>query len=139
MSAGSTVIWAGATWHARGINHTARESDGRGAAIMNYCRGELRQQEAITLSIDREQAMRMAPDVQRLIGYSATVGGLGMAESERAPMVMAAMLLGEGGAALLAEEMESFGDRVGENFKKLNAQLDEHKQREAAGTGSSKS
>ena len=137
MSPGSTVIWAGATWHARGTNHTARESGGgRGCVLMHYCRGELRQQENIMLSIEREQAMRMAPDVQRLIGYSSTVGALGLAESQRAPLDMPAMLLGEGGAALLAEVMENYGERVGAHFANLTAQLDEHKRREAAGSSS---
>ena len=79
----------------------------------------------------------MAPDVQRLIGYSSTVGALGLAESERAPLDMPAMLLGEGGAALLAEVMENYGDRVRDHFANLTAQLDEHKRREAAGSSSS--
>ena len=59
------------------------------------------------------------------------------APSDAAVDALRTYLLGEGGAALLAEVMENYGDRVRDHFANLTAQLDEHKRREAAGSSSS--
>ena len=107
MSAGSVVIWLGATWHAGGA-YTAPTGDTRRVAIFNFCRGVFRQQENQMAGITHEQAADMPQAVQRLLGYTMSDTGLGYSGGQDP-----AILLGEGGKALLADNTKRTANRRG--------------------------
>ncbi|KAA8965299.1 phytanoyl-CoA dioxygenase family protein [Mycobacterium sp.] len=67
MPAGSCVLFLGTLWHGGGANTTDRA---RLAITAQYCQPWLRPMEAFTLSISRETARTVSPDIQRMIGYS---------------------------------------------------------------------
>jgi ectoine hydroxylase-related dioxygenase (phytanoyl-CoA dioxygenase family) len=67
MPAGSVVVFVGTLVHRGGANRTA----GPRLGLSNqYCQPWARQQENYTVSVPREQAARMSPRVQALLGYS---------------------------------------------------------------------
>jgi ectoine hydroxylase-related dioxygenase (phytanoyl-CoA dioxygenase family) len=67
MSPGSCVFFLGTLWHGGGAN----ESDApRMAVTAQYCEPWLRTQETFTLSVPRETARRLSPEIRRMIGYS---------------------------------------------------------------------
>jgi hypothetical protein len=67
MPAGSCVFFVGTLWHGGGANTT---EDARLAVTAQYCQPWLRPMEAFTLSIPRDVARTLSPDIQRMIGYS---------------------------------------------------------------------
>jgi hypothetical protein len=67
MPAGSCVFFVGTLWHGGGANTT---EDARLAITAQYCQPWLRPMEAFTLSIPRDVARTLSPDIQRMIGYS---------------------------------------------------------------------
>ncbi|MEC4763379.1 phytanoyl-CoA dioxygenase family protein [Mycobacterium sherrisii] len=67
MPAGSCVFFVGTLWHGGGANTTDRA---RLAVTAQYCQPWLRPMEAFTLSIPRDVARALSPDLQRMIGYS---------------------------------------------------------------------
>ncbi|WP_068182720.1 phytanoyl-CoA dioxygenase family protein [Mycobacterium sp. UM_CSW] len=67
MPAGSCVFFVGTLWHGGGANTTDRS---RLAITAQYCQPWLRPMEAFTLSIPRDIARTLSPDLQRMIGYS---------------------------------------------------------------------
>lgn len=67
MPAGSCVLFVGTLWHGGGANTTDRA---RLAVTAQYCQPWLRPMEAFTLSIPRDVARTLSPDIQRMIGYS---------------------------------------------------------------------
>ncbi|MXY51839.1 MAG: hypothetical protein F4Y86_04820 [Gammaproteobacteria bacterium] len=107
MKAGSVVIWLGATWHAGGA-YTAPSGDTRRVAIFNFCRGVFRQQENQMAGITHEQAADMPQAVQKLLGYSKSDTGLGYSGGQDP-----AILLGEGGKALLADNTKRAASKRG--------------------------
>ncbi len=107
MKAGSAVIWLGATWHAGGA-YTAPSGDTRRVAIFNFCRGVFRQQENQMAGITHEQAADMPKAVQKLLGYTMSDTGLGYSGGQDP-----AILLGEGGKALLADNTERAASKRG--------------------------
>jgi len=107
MKAGSVVIWLGAAWHAGGA-YTAPSGDNRRVAIFNFCRGIFRQQENQMAGITHEQAADMPQAVQRLLGYTMSDTGLGYSGGQDP-----AILLGEGGAALVADNTKRAARRRG--------------------------
>lgn len=107
MKAGSVVIWLGATWHAGGA-YTAPSGDTRRVAIFNFCRGIFRQQENQLAGITHGQAADMPQAVQRLLGYTMSDTGLGYSSGQDP-----AILLGEGGKALLADNTKRTASRRG--------------------------
>ncbi|MDE0694177.1 MAG: phytanoyl-CoA dioxygenase family protein [Gammaproteobacteria bacterium] len=107
MKAGSVVIWLGATWHAGGA-YTAPSGDTRRVAIFNFCRGIFRQQENQMAGITHEQAADMPQAVQKLLGYTMSDTGLGYSGGQDP-----AILLGEGGKALLADNTKRTARRRG--------------------------
>ena len=107
MKAGSVVIWLGATWHAGGA-YTAPSGDTRRVAIFNFCRGIFRQQENQMAGITHGQAADMPQAVQKLLGYTMSDTGLGYSGGQDP-----AILLGEGGKALLADNTKRTARRRG--------------------------
>lgn len=67
MSPGSCVFFLGTLWHGGGANTSDAP---RLAATAQYCEPWLRTQEAFTLSVDRDTARQVSPDIRRMIGYS---------------------------------------------------------------------
>jgi hypothetical protein len=67
MPAGSCVFFVGTLWHGGGANTT---DHARLAVTAQYCQPWLRPMEAFTLSIPRDVARTLSPDIQRMIGYS---------------------------------------------------------------------
>lgn len=67
MPAGSCVFFVGTLWHGGGANTT---DHARLAITAQYCQPWLRPMEAFTLSIPRDMARTLSPDLQRMIGYS---------------------------------------------------------------------
>ncbi|SPM36134.1 phytanoyl-CoA dioxygenase (PhyH) family protein [Mycobacterium rhizamassiliense] len=67
MPAGSCVFFVGTLWHGGGANTTG---EARLAVTAQYCQPWLRPMEAFTLSISRDMARTLSPDLQRMIGYS---------------------------------------------------------------------
>ena len=133
MKAGSTVFWLGATWHCRGPCDPLGEDEAAGGAstrhslVFQYCRGNLRTQENSMVQLPHTTVAAMQPEMQRLCGYSPTVEGLGFAAKG-----FPAALLGDGGKELLAMERAGARDTALANYKRLQAHLDEHREREAA-------
>ncbi len=107
MKAGSVVMWLGATWHAGGA-YTAPSGDTRRVAIFNFCRGIFRQQENQMAGITHEQAADMPKAVQKLLGYTMSDTGLGYSGGQDP-----AILLGEGGKELLADNTKRTARRRG--------------------------
>lgn len=107
MKAGSVVIWLGATWHAGGA-YTAKSGDTRRVAIFNFCRGVFRQQENQMAGITHGQAADMPKAVQKLLGYTMSDTGLGYSGGQDP-----ALLLGDGGKALLADNTRRTARRRG--------------------------
>lgn len=107
MKAGSMVIWLGATWHAGGA-YTAPGGETRRVAIFNFCRGIFRQQENQMAGITHQQAADMPQAVQRLLGYTMSDTGLGYSGGQDP-----ALLLGEGGEALVADNTKRSAGRRG--------------------------
>ena len=108
MKAGSVVIWLGAIWHAGGAYGDANGGTRR-AALFNFCRGIFRQQENQMAGISHEQAAAMPQAVQRLLGYTICDTGLGYA----GPSLDPALLLGEGGQALAADNATRMAGKRG--------------------------
>ncbi|OBA59858.1 phytanoyl-CoA dioxygenase [Mycobacterium sp. 1100029.7] len=67
MPAGSCVFFVGTLWHGGGANTS---DHARLAITAQYCQPWLRPMEAFTLSIPRDIARTLSPDIQRMIGYS---------------------------------------------------------------------
>ncbi|HEY1967810.1 MAG TPA: phytanoyl-CoA dioxygenase family protein [Pseudonocardia sp.] len=67
MPAGSCVFFLGTLWHGGGANTSGAP---RMAVTTQYCEPWLRTQEAFTLSVDRDMARALSPDIRRMIGYS---------------------------------------------------------------------
>jgi ectoine hydroxylase-related dioxygenase (phytanoyl-CoA dioxygenase family) len=67
MPAGSVVVFLGTLVHRGGENRSARPRLG---LSNQYCQPWARQQENYTVSVPREEAARMSPRVQALLGYS---------------------------------------------------------------------
>ena len=105
MQAGSVVVWLGATWHAGGA-YTAPSGGTRRVTIFNFCRGIFRQQENQMAGITHQQAAEMPHAVQRLLGYTMSDTGLGYSSGQDP-----AILLGEGGKALLADNTKRTAGR----------------------------
>lgn len=76
------------------------------------------------LELDRNIVAKMPPDMQRLVGYSTTIEGLGFVS-----LGLPAKLLGDGGRALLREDMANMRPAAVSNYKRLLGHLDEHTQR----------
>jgi ectoine hydroxylase-related dioxygenase (phytanoyl-CoA dioxygenase family) len=67
MPAGSVIVFLGTLVHRGGENHTDKP---RLALSNQYCQPWARQQENYMVSVPREDAARMSPRVQALLGYS---------------------------------------------------------------------
>ena len=67
MPAGSCVFFVGTLWHGGGANSTDKA---RLAVTAQYCEPWLRPMEAYGLSIPRDMARTLSPDLQRMLGYS---------------------------------------------------------------------
>jgi ectoine hydroxylase-related dioxygenase (phytanoyl-CoA dioxygenase family) len=67
MPAGSVVVFLGTLVHRGGENRSTRPRLG---LSNQYCQPWARQQENYTVSVPREEAARMSPRVQALLGYS---------------------------------------------------------------------
>lgn len=67
MPAGSCVFFLGTLWHGGGANISDAP---RMAVTAQYCEPWLRTQEAFTLSVDRDTARAVSPDIRRMIGYN---------------------------------------------------------------------
>lgn len=107
MKAGAVLIWLGATWHAGGA-YTPLSGDPRRAAIFNFCRGIFRQQENQMAGITHQQAAQMPQADQRLLGYTMSDTALGYSGGQDP-----ALLLGEGGKALLEDNQKRAAGRRG--------------------------
>jgi ectoine hydroxylase-related dioxygenase (phytanoyl-CoA dioxygenase family) len=77
MAAGSCVFFVGTLWHGGGANRTARA---RMAITTQHCEPWLRPQEAFSLSIPRDVAAAVSPDIRRMLGYSIYPPFLGMVD-----------------------------------------------------------
>jgi ectoine hydroxylase-related dioxygenase (phytanoyl-CoA dioxygenase family) len=77
MEAGSCVFFLGTLWHGGGANRSDRP---RLAVTAQYCQPWLRPQEAFTLSTPPELVARLAPDLQRMLGYSIHPPFVGMVD-----------------------------------------------------------
>jgi ectoine hydroxylase-related dioxygenase (phytanoyl-CoA dioxygenase family) len=66
MTAGSELMWQGATWHGAGANHTQMPRVG---VYAGYSLGWLRQEEMMYLALPPDAVRPMAEALQRLIGY----------------------------------------------------------------------
>jgi len=75
MPAGAIAVFPGTFVHGAGAN---RSKAPRLAYTYQYCEPWLRTQENLYLAIPRERVMRMAPELQSLLGYSITQPFLGM-------------------------------------------------------------
>ena len=77
MSAGSVLLWQGATWHGAGANRTEMPRIGM---YTGYSLGWLRQEEMMYLALPPDTVRPMSEQLQRLIGYelkgSMTLGWL---------------------------------------------------------------
>ncbi len=77
MTAGSILMWQGATWHGAGANRTATPRIGM---YTGYSLGWLRQEEMMYLALPPASVRAMPETLQRLIGYelkgSHTLGWL---------------------------------------------------------------
>ena len=107
MKAGSVLVWLGSTWHAGGA-YAGPSGDTRRVAIFNFCRGIFRQQGNQMAGITHQQAADMPQAVQRLLGYTMSDTGLGYSGGQDP-----AILLGEGGKALLADNTKRAASRRG--------------------------
>jgi len=67
MPAGSVIVFLGTLVHRGGENRSERS---RLALSNQYCQPWARQQENYLISVPREQASKMSPRVQALLGYS---------------------------------------------------------------------
>lgn len=67
MPPGSCVFFLGTLWHGGGANRSAQS---RLAVTAQYCEPWLRPQEAYSLSVPRDVAGAVSPDIQRMLGYS---------------------------------------------------------------------
>jgi hypothetical protein len=67
MPAGSCVFFVGTLWHGGGANRSDRN---RLAVTAQYCEPWLRPQEAYSLSVSRDIARAVSPDIRRMLGYS---------------------------------------------------------------------
>ena len=74
MSAGSMLIWDGATFHRGGAN---RSNSTRKTLTLNYTRGWLRTQFNQYLSVPRDRILGMPPALQADLGYHRSALGLG--------------------------------------------------------------
>jgi ectoine hydroxylase-related dioxygenase (phytanoyl-CoA dioxygenase family) len=100
MKTGSVVIWAGGTWHGGGAFTDDDATEDRTSVLFNCTRGIFRTQENVMVQLPHDTVAQMPPNVQRLVGYGRA-GGLGHTDGKDP-----ATLLGEGGAALVAENEE---------------------------------
>ena len=77
MTAGSVLMWQGATWHGAGANRTETPRIGM---YTGYSLGWLRQEEIMYLALPPDAVRPMPENLQRLIGYelkgSITLGWL---------------------------------------------------------------
>ena len=77
------------------------------------------------VQLTHDTVAAMSPDMQRLVGYSPTVEGLGFTGAG-----FPAAMLGEGGKELLSQEFDSARDTAVANYKRLLAHLEEGRRRE---------
>ena len=77
------------------------------------------------IQLTHQTVAAMSPDMQRLVGYSPTVEGLGFTGAG-----FPAAMLGEGGKELLSKEFDSARDTAVANYKRLLAHLEEGRRRE---------
>lgn len=75
MPKGSILFFEGQCFHGGGANVTADQR--RFAVTVDYCAGYLRSQENFMLSIPEERAAKFPAELQQLIGYRISNGGLG--------------------------------------------------------------
>merc|ERR1712093_468557 len=75
MPKGSVVYWDGQTYHAGGANSTVDQR--RFGVTVDYCSGFLRTQENFIVAVGDEKAATFPEDLQQLIGYKISKGGLG--------------------------------------------------------------
>jgi ectoine hydroxylase-related dioxygenase (phytanoyl-CoA dioxygenase family) len=67
MPPGSCVFFLGTLWHGGGAN----VSEGsRMAVTAQYCEPWLRTQENFALSVPRDTAVTLSPELRRMLGYS---------------------------------------------------------------------
>ncbi|HEX3917291.1 MAG TPA: phytanoyl-CoA dioxygenase family protein [Caulobacteraceae bacterium] len=74
MPKGSVCFVLGTCYHGGGAN---RSDQRRWALTINYCAGAMRQQENLMLATTRERAAGFSKELQGLIGYDATLRGVG--------------------------------------------------------------
>ena len=77
------------------------------------------------IQLTHETVAAMSPDMQRLVGYSPTVEGLGFTGAG-----FPAAMLGAGGKELLSQEFDSARDTALPNYKRLLTHLEEGRKRE---------
>jgi ectoine hydroxylase-related dioxygenase (phytanoyl-CoA dioxygenase family) len=77
MPAGSCVFFLGTLWHGGGAN---RSGSARLAVTAQYCEPWLRTQEAFTLSIGRDVARAVSPEIRRMLGYGIYPPFIGMVD-----------------------------------------------------------
>ncbi len=89
MTAGSVLVWEGATWHGGGANATDDEI--RVGLAMNYCAGFIRQQENQMLGLGPDRIAAFSPLLRQLCGLGMYRGLTGNID-KHAP---AALLYGD--------------------------------------------
>jgi hypothetical protein len=83
MSRGSCLIYSGSVYHGAGAN---RSAESRTGMRILYSAGWLRQEENQYLSVPREIARELGPELLRLIGYQRGAYGLGYIDDMRDPI-----------------------------------------------------
>ena len=67
MPAGSLLLYMGTLWHGGGANESDRPRLG---VILTYVESWLRPQDAHLISVPRESARLLAPELRALLGYA---------------------------------------------------------------------